>query len=100
MAQLGLLEVTLGKSQKLKVSSIKNKNSFTLHDDLWNVLGLKVIGIAGSEEKGQFLTKELGFDHFINYKTQDISQALQEIAPEGVDLYFDNVRRSHAKKPA
>uniref|UniRef100_A0AAR5PIF0 Prostaglandin reductase 1 n=1 Tax=Dendroctonus ponderosae TaxID=77166 RepID=A0AAR5PIF0_DENPD len=55
------------------------------------IKGLKVIGIAGSDEKGRFLTKDLGFDHFINYKTEDISQTLQEIAPEGVDLYFDNV---------
>ncbi|ENN76632.1 hypothetical protein YQE_06852, partial [Dendroctonus ponderosae] len=54
------------------------------------IKGLKVIGIAGSDEKGRFLTKDLGFDHFINYKTEDISQTLQEIAPEGVDLYFDN----------
>lgn len=52
---------------------------------------MKVIGIAGSDEKGQWLTKELGLDHFINYKNQDVARELQNIAPEGVDLYFDNV---------
>lgn len=52
---------------------------------------MKVIGIAGSDEKGQWLTKELGLDHFINYKNQDVATELQTIAPEGVDLYFDNV---------
>lgn len=53
--------------------------------------GCKVIGVAGSEEKGKWLVDELGFDHFINYKTDDISKVLQEIAPQGVDRYFDNV---------
>lgn len=52
---------------------------------------MKVIGIAGSDEKGQWLTKELSLDHFINYKNQDVATELQTIAPEGVDLYFDNV---------
>lgn len=50
-----------------------------------------MIGIAGSDEKGQWLTKELGFDHFINYKKHNVVTELQAIAPEGVDLYFDNV---------
>lgn len=53
--------------------------------------GCKVIGVAGSDEKGKWLVDELGFDHFINYKTDDISKVLQEIAPQGIDRYFDNV---------
>ncbi|KAK9886582.1 hypothetical protein WA026_017511 [Henosepilachna vigintioctopunctata] len=51
----------------------------------------KVIGVVGSDEKGQWITKDLGFDAFINYKTDNISKALKELAPEGVDCYFDNV---------
>ncbi|KAI4467484.1 prostaglandin reductase [Holotrichia oblita] len=54
------------------------------------IKGCKVIGIAGSDEKGQWL-KSLGFDHVINYKTQDIRKALAEAAPNRVDCYFDNV---------
>ncbi|XP_018566877.1 prostaglandin reductase 1 [Anoplophora glabripennis] len=53
--------------------------------------GCKVIGVVGSDEKGKWLVDELGFDHFINYKTDDISKVLQEIAPQGIDRYFDNV---------
>ncbi|KAJ8964259.1 hypothetical protein NQ317_002161 [Molorchus minor] len=55
------------------------------------IKGCKVIGLAGSDEKGKWLVDDLGFDHFINYKTADIDKALTEVAPEGVDCYFDNV---------
>ncbi|KAK0167477.1 hypothetical protein PV327_004872 [Microctonus hyperodae] len=55
------------------------------------ILGMKVIGIAGSNEKCQWLTKEVGFDHAINYKTEDIAVELKKLAPNGVDCYFDNV---------
>lgn len=50
-----------------------------------------MIGFAGSEEKVKWCKEELKFDHVINYKTTDISKALKEIAPDGVDIYFDNV---------
>ncbi|KAJ8937148.1 hypothetical protein NQ314_012023 [Rhamnusium bicolor] len=55
------------------------------------IKGCKVIGITGSDEKGRVLVEELGFDHFINYKIADVDKALTELAPEGVDCYFDNV---------
>lgn len=54
------------------------------------IKGCKVIGIAGSDDKGKWL-KSLGYDHVINYKTQNLEQALGEAAPQGVDCYFDNV---------
>jgi len=53
--------------------------------------GCRVIGIAGSEEKIQFLD-ELGFDGGFNYKTtEDYYQALKQLCPDGIDAYFDNV---------
>ena len=53
--------------------------------------GCVVIGIVGSEEKLKWCRDELGFDHVINYKNEDFSQAVRRIAPDGVDIYFDNV---------
>ncbi|KAF9976548.1 hypothetical protein BGZ73_008303 [Actinomortierella ambigua] len=53
--------------------------------------GLKVIGSAGSDDKVQYLTKTLGVDHAINYKTQDVQAEIERLAPEGVDVYFDVV---------
>jgi NADPH-dependent curcumin reductase len=51
----------------------------------------RVIGIAGGEEKCRWLLDELGFDAAIDYKTEDVRRALREAAPQGVDVYFDNV---------
>ncbi|XP_057667045.1 prostaglandin reductase 1-like isoform X2 [Diorhabda carinulata] len=51
----------------------------------------KTIGIAGSDEKGKWLVQELGFDHFINYKTDNVKAKLKEYAPNKIDCYFDNV---------
>ena len=53
--------------------------------------GCRVVGIAGSDEKNQYLTQELGVDAAINYKKGDVATALKEACPKGVDVYFDNV---------
>ena len=50
-----------------------------------------MIGYAGTDEKVAWL-KELGFDHAFNYKTQDLGQTLSQAAPDGIDVYYDNVR--------
>jgi NADPH-dependent curcumin reductase CurA len=55
------------------------------------IKGCRVIGVAGSDEKNRYLREELGVDAVINYKTDDIPQALREACPKGVDVYFDNV---------
>ncbi|XP_059475084.1 prostaglandin reductase 1-like [Neocloeon triangulifer] len=55
------------------------------------IKGCKVIGFAGSDDKVDWLKKEIGFDAAYNYKKVDIDAALAEAAPNGVDCYFDNV---------
>lgn len=52
--------------------------------------GLTVIGVAGSDEKCQWLTSELGFDHAINYKNADFVEQLHNATPKGIDLFFEN----------
>ena len=52
--------------------------------------GLRVIGVAGDQEKCDWICNELGFDGAINYKADDIPAKLAELAPDGVDIYFEN----------
>lgn len=55
------------------------------------IKGCTVIGIAGGKEKCDYLTKELGFDAAIDYKSENLYSALKEKCPKGIDVYFDNV---------
>ncbi|KAK9772977.1 putative Enoyl reductase (ER) domain-containing protein [Seiridium cardinale] len=57
--------------------------------------GLRTIGSVGSDIKLDFITKELGFDAGFNYKTETPEQALARLAPEGLDIYYDNVGGEH-----
>ncbi|CAM5630224.1 NADP-dependent oxidoreductase [Streptomyces viridochromogenes] len=54
-------------------------------------LGCRVVGIAGGEEKCRLVVDEFGFDAAIDYRGEDIRKALRTHAPDGVDVYFDNV---------
>ncbi len=53
--------------------------------------GAKVIGIAGGSAKCKFLTETLGFDGAIDYKAGDVDPQLKKLAPDGIDVFFDNV---------
>lgn len=53
--------------------------------------GARVIGIAGGARKVAYLTDELGFDEAIDYKNEDLNARLRELAPDGVNVFFDNV---------
>ena len=57
--------------------------------------GLRVIGSVGSDEKLDFITKELGFDAGFNYKKEKPDDALARLAPEGLDIYYENVGGEH-----
>jgi NADPH-dependent curcumin reductase CurA len=53
--------------------------------------GLRVIGSVGSDDKLDFITKELGFDGGFNYKKEKALDALKRLCPDGIDIYFENV---------
>lgn len=56
----------------------------------------RVIGSAGSDDKVKLLTEEYGFDAAFNYKTGgSVKEQLKEAAPDGIDVYFDNVGGEH-----
>ncbi|MEH6778692.1 NADP-dependent oxidoreductase [Maribacter arcticus] len=91
-AFLGLHEIGKPKKGETLVVSGAAGAVGSVVGQIGKILGLYVIGIAGSDEKVNMLTSELGFDHGINYKTtKDMKSAIQKAAPNGVDIYFDNV---------
>jgi NADPH-dependent curcumin reductase CurA len=55
----------------------------------------RVIGSAGSDEKVKVLVEEYGFDAAFNYKNGPVAEQLREAAPDGIDVYFDNVGGEH-----
>ncbi|MCI0383294.1 NADP-dependent oxidoreductase [Streptomyces sp. CNQ085] len=55
----------------------------------------RVVGSAGSDEKAALLTGEYGFDAAFNYKNGPVARQLEKAAPEGIDVYFDNVGGEH-----
>lgn len=58
---------------------------------LAKIHGVKVIAFVGSDDKLKWCKDELGFDHVFNYKKVNFSEAISQVAPDGVDLFFDNV---------
>jgi NADPH-dependent curcumin reductase CurA len=57
--------------------------------------GLRVIGSVGSDEKLDYIINELGFDGGFNYKNEKPADALARLAPEGIDIYYENVGGEH-----
>lgn len=63
----------------------------SLAGQIGKALGMRVIGIAGTQEKCDWLVKELGFDAALNYKTDDLDKGLADFAPDGINVHFENV---------
>ncbi|MFF7994455.1 NADP-dependent oxidoreductase [Kitasatospora xanthocidica] len=90
-AYFGLLEVgALKEGETVLVSGAAGAVG-TMVGQIAKVKGCRVIGIAGGPEKCALLTGELGFDAAIDYRSEDVRKALRAHAPDGVDVYFDNV---------
>jgi len=63
----------------------------SLVGQIGKIAGCRVIGIAGGPEKCAWLTGELGFDAAIDYRHEKVRSRLRELAPGGVDIFFDNI---------
>ncbi len=89
-AYFGLLEVGQPKRGETLVVSAAAGAVGNVVGQIGKIKGMRVVGIAGSNEKCKWLTKELGFDAAINYKSGPVSKGLKENCPNGIDVYFDN----------
>jgi NADPH-dependent curcumin reductase CurA len=90
-AYFGLLDVGKLKDGDTVVVSGAGGAVGNVAGQIAKIKGARVIGIAGGESKCRWLVEELGFDAAIDYKADDVRVALREAAPDGVDVFFDNV---------
>ncbi|MEV7940476.1 MULTISPECIES: NADP-dependent oxidoreductase [unclassified Kitasatospora] len=90
-AYFGLLDVGALKEGETVVVSGAAGAVGSLVGQIARIKGCRVVGIAGGPEKCALLTGELGFDAAIDYHSEDVRKALRDHAPDGIDVYFDNV---------
>jgi NADPH-dependent curcumin reductase CurA len=90
-AYFGLLEVGKPKAGETVVVSAAAGSVGSIVGQIAKIKDCRVIGIAGGAEKCAWLTKELGFDAAVDYKAGALFKSLKAAAPNGIDVYFDNV---------
>ena len=90
-AYFGLLDVGAPKEGETVLVSAAAGAVGSVVGQIAKLKGCRVVGIAGGPEKCGWIVDQLGFDAAIDYKGQDVAQALKQHCPEGVDVYFDNV---------
>jgi NADPH:quinone reductase len=91
-AYFGLLEICRPQPGECVVISGAAGAVGSLVGQIAKIKRCRAVGIAGSDEKVDYLTGEMGFDSAFNYRTaQDYDAKLRELAPNGIDVYFDNV---------
>ncbi|MCP9234857.1 NADP-dependent oxidoreductase [Lewinella sp. JB7] len=91
-AYFGLTEIGKPKAGETLVVSGAAGAVGSVVGQIGKILGLRVVGIAGSDEKVEMLKSDFGFDAGINYNTtENMSKAIAAACPDGVDIYFDNV---------
>ncbi|HEX3782568.1 MAG TPA: NADP-dependent oxidoreductase [Pseudonocardiaceae bacterium] len=90
-AYFGLLDVGKPQPGQTVVVSAAAGSVGSIAGQIARIKGCRAIGIAGGADKCRFLVEELGFTAAIDYKTQDVRELLREHAPDGVDVFFDNV---------
>jgi NADPH-dependent curcumin reductase CurA len=90
-AYFGLLEVGQPKAgETVVVSGAAGAVGQTV-GQVAKIMGCRVVGIAGGQDKCDFVVRDLGFDACIDYKAGKVREGLKEHCADGVDVYFDNV---------
>jgi NADPH-dependent curcumin reductase CurA len=90
-AYFGLLDVGRPEAGQTVAVSGAAGSVGSIVGQIARIRGCRAVGIAGGPEKCDWLTGELGFDAAIDYRAGDLRDALRQAAPEGIDVFFDNV---------
>ena len=90
-AYFGLLDIGRPEPGQTVVVSGAAGSVGSIAGQIARINGCRAIGIAGGEEKCRWLVEDLGFDAAIDYKAADVRGQLKAQAPNGIDVFFDNV---------
>lgn len=90
-AYFGLINIGKPRAGETLVVSAAAGAVGSLVCQIGKILGLRVIGIAGSGEKCAWITGELGADAAVNYREENVAAALARHCPAGIDVVFENV---------
>ena len=90
-AYFGFLDVCEPKPGDTVVVSAASGAVGQVVGQIAKIMGCRVIGTSGTDEKVRFIVDELGFDLGINYKKENMGIWLDSACPDGIDIYFDNV---------
>ena len=90
-AYAGLLRLGEPKASDIVLVSAASGAVGSMVGQIAKIKGCTTIGIAGAAEKVAWVTDEAGFDACVSYKSGDLREQLDAAAPDGIDLYFDNV---------
>jgi hypothetical protein len=90
-AYFGLLEVGQPKAGETVVVSAASGAVGSVVGQIARIKGCRAVGIAGGREKCRYVTDDLGFDACVDYKAGNLAADLKAAAPNGVDVYFENV---------
>jgi NADPH-dependent curcumin reductase CurA len=85
------MELAVPKKGETLVVSAAAGATGSIAGQIGKIHGCRVVGIAGTDDKCEWITKELGFDAAINYKHPDWKEKLAAALPNGVDINFENV---------
>jgi NADPH-dependent curcumin reductase CurA len=90
-AYVGLLDIGQPKAGETVVVSAASGAVGAVVGQIAKIKGCRVVGIAGGNDKCDYVQKELGFDAAVDYKASDFAARLQAACPKGIDVYFENV---------
>jgi NADPH-dependent curcumin reductase CurA len=89
-AYFGLMDIGKPKAGETVVVSAAAGAVGQIVGQIAKIQGCRVVGIASSKAKCDYVVKELGFDACVNYREEDVTQALRKACPNGIDIDFEN----------
>src|SRR5262249_8383255 len=90
-AWIGLMRIGQPKPGETVVVSAASGAVGSVVGQLAKAKDCRAVGIAGGKSKCDYVVQELGFDSCVDYKAGHLAEELAKAAPQGIDIYFDNV---------